>query len=235
MSKIATYMIDELKSTERGFGWWKDGNSLIYNDEETVAKYLVKFSSCETPLHQEQIPFWAEARGSKKNRCFAVDFVDDSVLVMYKVVNMMKSKFVHVLNIPISMDGNESHVFEVVEELSKEPFVRFLHYRFLHNYFGKSERADNEDNYFFDIKAFLNETSNCKWRSKRHANVFASNPVFRHELVEGGMPKEMLQEALRTRREWREAKRRSAASTASAAAWPSSIFRRMMSSRRPTR
>lgn len=205
---IRSYEFGEFCSLQRTYEWYKDGNSLLHEDENAVWEYLRTVSGPETPLHEEQLPTWSKARDSNRNRCFAVSIEDDSVLVTYKVVNLMKSRFVHVVNIPISLNGTRKNVESMIAELRKDRFVRFLHYGCFRDYYGKSERAETYDNYYIDLDEFRSEAmGNHGWMKRHHVLAFEKNPaLFRLRQSDHGLDADGMENALQARRSWREEK-----------------------------
>ena len=206
---IQSYNYSDFCALQRTYEWYKDGNSLLHEDEALVWKYLSVISRPETPLHEEQIPTWSKARGSRRNRCFIVEMEDgDSVMVTYKVVNLMKSRFIHIINIPVSMDGSKENAVNVISELRRDRFVRFLHYECFKEYYGKSERAETYDNYYIDLNDFKkNALDNGNWKKRHHVNAFERHvELFKMEQFNNGMDEKNVLNAIEARRIWRREK-----------------------------
>jgi hypothetical protein len=201
---ISEYTFECFQDIQRTFDWWKNGNSLLH-DDATVWNYLNVLSDFKTPLHEDQIPLWSQARNSKRNRCFVLLVGDDSVLVTYKVINMMKSKFIHVLNIPISLHGIKENAVSVITELRKDKFVRFLHYECFREYYEKSERAETQDNYYIDLDEFIKcRMGNTKWRKKNGVSRFEKRQdLFKCISFDGCIDDAVIDGALKARESWR--------------------------------
>jgi hypothetical protein len=193
---------------EKTYEWYKTGNSELRLVAHEIKPFLDMAYSIEIPCHENQVPFWCEACDNSKTRCFVIVMEDDEVLITYNVINLMKSRFVHVMNVPISKNGNKDHIQSVISELRKDEFVRFVFYEPFKRYYLHPERFDNYDNYYIDMDELKDQCiDDSSWRKRSKINTFNNHPdLFEAQIFTNGIPDDLIPDALEARALWRRDK-----------------------------
>lgn len=147
------WTLDELSNAD--FELFKATNTLIDDYNVAIEDFYGKLYN-----GQHNIPFYHclptlnSVVGEKKFKFVAVTIGDDEIFFAYKVIQILKTRQIRVFDTPISRNGNNDNIENVIKSLSCKPFVRFCfttnHLPFYESVVcGHAQRLVEYDNYYY--------------------------------------------------------------------------------------
>lgn len=166
-SLFETYTTNIIALENSDFDFFKSGELLQdYNKE--INAYYEKFytDKFKIPLYH-CLPTLNRIVNDGKFRFLLVDVKGDTVLVVYKIIQILKTKQIRVFDTPISKSNNDTSVNTIIEVLKTKPFVRFVFSEFV-DVFNKDEakRLIEYDNYYYTREKVYENTPKAKLKKR---------------------------------------------------------------------
>lgn len=143
--------LDELKANCSSLDWYKEKGIVLGLDSEDILKpYYDREYSFDCPPLYLMDCVNAEIEGKTSMRYMVISTNGHLVAIVFKIIQLMKTKRIHLFDIPLSED-NES-MMEVLEVLKKSSIITFIFKEKYLPLFGKCERKESYNDYYFDLE-----------------------------------------------------------------------------------
>jgi len=172
LKEIYSYSFDDFKS--KGYLLNSDYEDIILKYYEKVYKneYIIPFYHC--------LPTFNSLTKDKKFKFIIVKRGDDTILLVYKVIQILKTRQIRFFDIPISLNGIEENQYELIFELSKKDFIRFCYSFPFTDWFNTAycNRYPEYDNYY-KSRIWFEKTCNISWQKKKGIYEILNNIDFK--------------------------------------------------------
>jgi hypothetical protein len=172
---------DKLK-TLKGFLSLVEVGTKINMDSEYVLYPFYRVKGIMLPYYT--MPTYSEYSGNHAHKYTIVDINGDIVLILFKRISIMTTKYCRLIGTPISLNGNYYNELEVLKVLKNNELVNQV---WLTDYDeAKLMEADIvrdgmqpvDYDYFTLVKKRLEYVSRGKWRSKRGVNKAINGGIY---------------------------------------------------------
>lgn len=172
LREIYSYTFDDFKS--KGYLLNNDYEDIILRYYKNVYKneYIIPFYHC--------LPTLNSLTKDKKFKFLVVKRGEDSILLVYKVIQILKTRQIRFFDIPISLNCIEENQYELICDLSKKDFVRFCYSFPFTDWFNTTygDRYPEYDNYCKSRDWYTN-VCNKSWQRVRGVYDVLKNNDFR--------------------------------------------------------
>lgn len=171
LREIYSYTFDDFKS--KGYLLNSDYEDIILMYYKKVYKneYIIPFYHC--------LPTLNSLTKDKKFKFLVVRRGEDSILLVYKVIQILKTRQIRFFDIPISLNGIEENQYELICDLSKKDFVRFCYSFPFTDWFNTAygDRYPQYDNYY-KSRSWYDSKCNCSWMRQKGVSSILKNKDF---------------------------------------------------------
>lgn len=159
----------------------QDGKAIRFLDKETLLSFVNKYEERKIYPYYNQILYCKlSSNGSMKYKIFEIN--DDKVLVLYKDIKLITTKFIRLTGYPISLNGIQENEDEIYTLLCQEDNIKeiFINEYELHRIDKTRNDLEVCDYDFYSlIPLRMKEIDKSKWRSKYRINQFRKDIEFR--------------------------------------------------------
>lgn len=172
LEEINMYTFDDFKT--KGYLLNSDYEEIImkFYNKVYINEFTIPFYHC--------LPTLNSLTNEKKFKFMIVQSGNDSIFVVYKVIQIIKTKQIRFFDIPISLNDIAENQYKLIENLSKKNFVRFCYSSPFISWFNAAyaNRCGEYDNYCKNREWF---TTNCnkRWQRVRGVRDVLKNDDFR--------------------------------------------------------
>ena len=154
----------------------ESGKPIRLSDKPILDRFWkLEYDRDNPPLYLAD-PMHAELENRTNMRYIITPMDMDEILVVYKVTKTMGKEYIHVIDKPISLNGDAAHEKAMIEQLRLQKVIFLFAERHMELY-RNVKRKDNYDNYSPDIEQENTEKfSNGEWRRYARVNLFINNP-----------------------------------------------------------
>lgn len=157
----------------------QSGKPIRLSDKLILDRFWKLEYSCENPPLYIADPMHAELENRTNMRYIIMPMEMDEVLVVYKVTKTMGKEYIHVIDKPISLNGDAAHENAMIEQLRLQNVI-FLFAERHAGLYRNVKRKENYDNYYHDLeKENMEKFSNSRWRRKARIRLLYEDPAFK--------------------------------------------------------
>ena len=168
MEPISIYDIEKLTFDD----WKRLGIVLNQSSENIINDFYAKTYDQDNPPYYHCLPLYNEITGDKSHRFLLVSIESDIVFVAFKIIQIMTTKLIKIIDKPISKIGLITNEIDTVFHLRKLDYIKFTYKEKYAFYFDrKAEISEQDCDYYYDYYIQENKYSN-KYLVKNHFNRF---------------------------------------------------------------
>ena len=181
INRIPKITYDEFITFKTFNNFNEKGIILNLDYKDYLVKFYKNYYSCENPILWMIDPCYNYLTEENKVKFLIVSINNDEVLLSYRRTAIFKTKFIKLIDIPLSLNNNDSNVKTIISHLLKLDFVRIMtKEKYLPYYEGlKNELAIEYSDFYFDLNHYKELFNNTKWRKKNVINRFENNNLFK--------------------------------------------------------
>lgn len=172
---------DELKQL-KGFLSLVEVSTKISMESESVLYPF--FRMRDTMLPYYTMPTYSEYSKNHAHKYVIVEINGDSVLVLFKRISIMTTKYCRLIGTPISLNGNGWNELEVLKVLKENALVNQVwftaddEHRLNRVGIEKEDDTPVDYDYFSIVKFRRDYTNRGKWKSKRGVNKAINGGIY---------------------------------------------------------
>ena len=180
INRVPKITYDEFLTYKAFEDFNEKGTILNLDYKDYLVKFYKNYYNCENPILWMIDPGYNYLTEENKVKFLIVCINNDEVLLSYRRTAIFKTKFIKLIDIPLSLNNNDSNVKTIISQLLKFKFVRIMtKEKYLPYYEGlKNEVAVEYSDFYFDLEYFSKLFKDTKWRKKNVINRFESNGLF---------------------------------------------------------
>ena len=165
---VSIYDIDQLKFDD----WKKLGNLLDLTYENVVNEYYAIEYNKNNPPYYHCLPLYNEITGDKSHRFLLIKIEQDYVFVAFKIIQIMTTKLIKIIDKPISKFGLLTNETDVIFHLRHLDYIKFTYKEKYACLFGSKGKISEQDcDYYYDYDQQTDRYTK-RYLVKNHFNRF---------------------------------------------------------------
>lgn len=154
----------------------------IENKSELMSFYSLKYNE-QSPVFFMCWPDYASLISDTSHRYIVIEIDNDSVLVVFGIVQIKAIKQIRIIDTPISKLNNSENVSIILKHLLSLPFVKIVFRQSdLLPEFNNYDRLETYDDYYYD---YASHNYNSTFRSKFGINKLLKDEKFSYKFING--------------------------------------------------
>lgn len=186
----------------KSFDDFKDNKKInMDNFNEIISFFNCCYDGAVKPFYHCN-PLYNTITKTNNYQYMVINFENDVVFFMYKIIQIVTTKQIRVFDLPISKNNNQYNVKKIINHLNQLSFVKFATQEsFIQDEYGINYVGNicEYNDYYFDLN---NLNFNSKFKSSNRINLLENNLNFKVYFT-SEINKE---DALTLRKQWKEDK-----------------------------
>lgn len=167
------------------FDFFKNQNYLNYDNKNEIEKFLYDYN-WQNPLYYHCNLVFNKITKDNKYKYIVINYDNDKVFIMFKVVQFIKVKKIKIIDKPFSLNKNVNNEKKIIEILLKKDFVNVIFkekYKEFYKHYIFNESVQDFD-YYIDFNIEYEKSFLPKYKHKKRINRYENNSDFKVEIVE---------------------------------------------------
>lgn len=160
---------------------FKNQKKIKEENEQEIYSYYKNRYSCDNPPFYHCVPIYNTIINNNQFMYIVVEFDNDSVYFQYKMIQILKTKQIRIIDTPISINGITDNETIVIKKLKQIGFVKFV---YKENFINKNISNDGEcseyNDYYYN---FYNNKYNGHYKQKHYINKMKNNKDFKISII----------------------------------------------------
>lgn len=184
-----TINVQDIKNAD--FDFFKNQKSLNYQNFNEINEYFYDYNY-ENPLYYHCDLSFNQIMKDNKYKYIIVEHENDSIFIMYKVIQFIKVKKIKIIDKPFSLNKNKELEKQLIDILLKKDFVSIIFKeKYLDFYQEYSFIESKQDfDYYIDFEQEYEKSFKPKYKYKKKINRFETNKDFKVEIIDNIFCKE---------------------------------------------
>lgn len=193
--------LKELEDNKDSFEWFKNKSILLTDcsEDELNRYYSIKYSYLNPPLY---LMDFTNARIEDKSsmRCMFIDVDSHTVLIVFRLIQLMRTRRIHLFDIPLSFDSESS--MKVLNIMKNSSVTTCIFKEKYNGLFNECYPKESYNDYYYDLEKDDKELfSNNDWQKDIGIRKFMSDSG-KYQIVNIQGKKEYFQSAIECRNTW---------------------------------
>lgn len=176
--------ISLVEIVEKNFDFFKNQKNLNLSNKKEIENFLYDYN-WQNPLYYHCSLDFNTAINNKKYKYLIVEYNNDEILILYKIIQFMNVKKVKIIDKPFSLHKNKTNELKLIEELLKKEYFSILFKeKYIDFYKGYIFTESVQDfDYYVDFDEEYSKSFLPKYKHKKRINRFENNKDFKIEFV----------------------------------------------------
>ena len=152
------------------FDDWKSGNTIRIENE----KELNQFPN-NTKLFYHLNPVYNSAHNINNFKYMIININEDKILLRYKVIQIMTTKQIRIIHMPVSLYNNEDNIKTILLLLKQLSYIKFIYKEneFINITFNTTKKIDHYNDFYLDYS--LTNKYNHQYCKRHKILLFYNN------------------------------------------------------------